>query len=259
MRKIILEFLALVAFFICCWLGLSQIHWSEIFEVKEKTSQIENALGDFYMEIITRANKEIEDSTFVKPLEEIKNRICTDNGIDPETIQLHLVRSNDVNAFALPGRHIVILSDLIPFCKTSDELAGVMAHEIVHIQKNHIMKKLGKEIGFSALATMLNSGAGSAETLKMLTSTAYDRKMEAEADQIAVEYLQAAKINPAGLADFLYRLSVEEADWQKHLTIVSTHPETEQRAQTILDLMREKHIEYIPALPDSVWARLQEN
>jgi predicted Zn-dependent protease len=129
---------------------------------------------------------------------------------------------------------------------------------MVHIQKNHIMKKLGKEIGFSALATMLNSGAGGAETLKLLTSTAYDRKMEAEADETGVEYLQAAKISPAGLADFLYRLSVEEAGWQKHLTIVSTHPETEQRAQSVLDLMQRKNIKYTPALPDSEWLNLQE-
>jgi len=257
MRKIIFHFFAFIVGFLAVWLGLSQINWVEIVKVEEKTSKLEESLGNFYLNLIRNTNPESSDTTAVRLLEDIKKRICKANGIDPKTIHLHLVRSSDVNAFALPGNHIVILSDLLVFCERPEEVAGVMAHEMVHIEKNHIMKKLGKEIGFATLSGMLNSGTGGAETLKILTSTAYDRKMEEEADRIGVEYLQKSKIDPSALADFMYRLSMSEGDLQKHLTIISTHPQTEERAHSILDLMREKTVEYEPVLSDSDWEYLQ--
>jgi predicted Zn-dependent protease len=258
MRKIGIQSLAFVLVFLCVWLGLSRIDWVNLFKVEKKASQLEKTLGDFYINMIRSTNEEITDTILVNPLQEIKKRICEPNGIDPESIKLHLMRSSEVNAFALPDHHIVALSDLILYCKTPEELAGVMAHEIAHIEKNHIMKKLGKEIGFSALTTMLNSGAGGAEALKILTSTAYDRKMESEADETGVYYMQESKIDPAGIADFMYRLSTEENSWVKKLTIINTHPDTEARAQTILDLMHKKTVEYEPVLPDSVWKQLRE-
>ncbi|MDR1682658.1 MAG: M48 family metallopeptidase [Candidatus Symbiothrix sp.] len=258
MRNIAIQFLAFILVFLGIWLGLSRIHWVDLFKVKEKTSQLEKKLGDFYIDMIHRTNEEITDTTLVNPLLEIKKRICEPNGIDPESIKLHLMRSSEVNAFALPDHHIVVLSDLVLFCQSPEELAGVMAHEIAHIEKNHIMKKLGKEIGFTALATMLNSGSGGTETLKILTSTAYDRKMEAEADETGVDYLQTSEIDLSGMADFMYRLSTEEDDWLKNLTIISTHPDTEARAQKIVDLMSEKTVECRPVLPDSVWKQLRE-
>ena len=82
--------------------------------------------------------------------------------------------------------------------------------------------------------------------------------METEADETGVDYLQESEIDPSGMADFMYRLSTEEDDWLKNLTIISTHPDTEARAQKIVDLMGEKAVEYRPVLPDPVWKNLRE-
>jgi predicted Zn-dependent protease len=259
MKKVIIQFCTFGFLFLSIWFLLAQIDYIHIFQVKEKASQLEKALGDFYMDIITQANKEIKENEIIEPVRKIKDRICTENGIDTENIKLHVIQSREVNAFALPGRHIVINSELILFCKNAEEIAGVLSHEIAHIQKNHIMMKLSKEIGFSALSTILNSGSGGMESLRILTSTAYDRQIEDQADETGVEYMQKSKINPAYLADFMYRLSAEESVLQKKLTIISTHPETEERAKKILDLQQKKHPEYIPVLPDSIWKQLQEN
>jgi predicted Zn-dependent protease len=258
MKKVVIQSCSFCLLFLIIWFSLAQIDYLHIFQIKEKASQLEKALGDFYMEIITQTNKEIGDNEITEPIKNIKDRICTDNDIDVESIQIHVVESSEVNAFALPGRHIVINSELIVFCRNPEEIAGVLSHEIAHIQQNHIMMKLSKEIGFSALSAMLNSGAGGAESLRILTSTAYDRRMEDQADEVGVSYLQKSKIDPAPLADFMYRLSVEESDLQKKLTIISTHPDTEARAKKILDLQQEKTLEYIPVLSDSEWSQLQE-
>ncbi|MDR0864485.1 MAG: M48 family metallopeptidase [Candidatus Symbiothrix sp.] len=259
MEKTLIQFFAFIILFLGIWFGLNQIDFMNFFKVEEKTSKIEKALGDFYMDIITDTDTEITDTEIIDCIKEIKNRICNDNAIDTTKIKIHVVKSSEVNAFALPDRHIVIHSELISFCKNPEELAGILSHEIAHIEKNHIMMKLGKELGFSALSAMLSSGSGGAESLRLLTSTAYDRQMEEQADETGVAYLQKSKINPAPLADFMFRLSVEESDIQKNLTLISTHPETEQRARKILDLLPKESIEYTPLLPDSTWIQLQEN
>jgi predicted Zn-dependent protease len=259
MKKVIIQFFIAILLILGLWLGLSQIDFVNFFKVEEKATQMEDSLGDFYMKLIINANDEITDKEIVAPIRKIKNRICADNDIDTTKIQIHIIESDDVNAFALPGNHIVINSRLILFCKNAEELSGVLSHEIGHLEKNHIMKKLTKEIGFAALSAMLNSGSGGAETLKILSSTAYDRQMEDQADEIGVEYLQKSKIDPAPLSDFLYRLSMQESDFQKQLTFISTHPGTEERAKKIFDLSQKKKIKYTPVLSDAVWTKLQED
>ncbi|MDR2086544.1 MAG: M48 family metallopeptidase [Dysgonamonadaceae bacterium] len=258
MKKVIIQFCTFGFIFLGIWFLLAQVDYIRIFQIKEKATQLEESLGNFYMDIITQSNKEIRKKEISEPIRKIKDRICEDNGIDAESIQLHVIQSGEVNAFALPGRHIVVNSELILFCQNAEEVAGVLSHEIAHIQKNHIMMKLSKEIGFSALTAMLSSGNGGVESLRILTSTAYDRQIEDQADETGVEYMQNSQINPAPLADFMYRLSAEESALQKQLTFISTHPETEERAKKILDLQQKKQIEYLPVLSDSIWKQLQK-
>ncbi|MDR1897124.1 MAG: M48 family metallopeptidase [Prevotellaceae bacterium] len=259
MKKAVSQLFFGIILFFGIWFGLNQIDFVEFFEIEKTKSQIEEALGDFYIKMLVQNTGEITDNEIIAPVEEIKQRICIKNNIDNAGIELHIVKSGDINAFALPGRHIVVNSALILFCKNPEELAGVMAHEIAHIEKNHIMQKLVKEIGLSTLSAMINSGSGGAESLRILTSTAYDRKMEDQADETGVGYLQKSRINPDHLADFMFRLSMQENDFIKNLTFISTHPETGKRAQKILDLSHKEQMEYIPVLTDSIWQKLQND
>ncbi|MDR0686353.1 MAG: M48 family metalloprotease, partial [Dysgonamonadaceae bacterium] len=225
----------LVIPFLVIWMGLSRIDFVDIYKIKDVPSKMEKELGKYVMELISNENKEITDKETTYILNNIKERICTDNGINPQKITVHLVKNGEINAYALPDGHLTVNTELILYCKKPEELAGVMAHEIAHIEKKHVMSKLGKEIGFAALSAMLNSGAGGMEGLKILTSTAYDRKMEEQADKTGVEYLQKSRIDPKPFADLMYRLSTEESDIMKKLTIISTHPGSEDRAKRIIN------------------------
>lgn len=256
MKKIIVQLAYLVIPFLVIWLALSQIDFVRIFKIKEAPSKLEKALGKFYMDIISTENKEITDKESTEIIDAIKKRICDGNGIDAQKIKIHLVKSGEVNAFALPDGHLVLNSELILYCQKPEELAGVLAHEIAHIEQKHVLLKLGKEIGFSALSTMLNSGSGGTESLKILTSTSYDRKMEEQADKTSVKYLQKSQIDPKPLADFMYRLSADESDLLKGLTIISTHPGSEDRAQKIVE-WADPSIEYLPLATVEEWTALQ--
>lgn len=132
-----------------------------------------------------------------------------------------------------------------------------MAHEIAHMEKNHIIKKLGKEIGLSTLLAIASSGTISIEAIRLLTSSAYDRSMEMEADSFAVEYLMKSGINPAPMADMMFRLSLEESTLVKNLTLISTHPNSEDRAESILKRAEKEAKEYEPLCLDIEWKDFQ--
>lgn len=96
----------------------------------------------------------LESDTVLAPLDSLLSHLCEANDIERDKIKLHVVQSNEVNAFAFPDNHLVVFTSLIAKCENQEELCGVMAHEIAHMQKGHIMKKLVKEVGLSALVGM---------------------------------------------------------------------------------------------------------
>ena len=59
----------------------------------------------------------------------IKNRLCTANGINDSSITLHILVRDEVNAIALPDRHLVVYTGMIRYCKSPEELSSVLAHK----------------------------------------------------------------------------------------------------------------------------------
>ena len=157
---------------------------------------------------------------------------------------------------------LVVFTSLIAKCENQEELCGVMAHEIAHMQKGHIMKKLVKEVGLSALVGMASGGQSGEvlrSTAKLLSSTAYDRTLESEADKTAVFYLLQSGINPEPFGEFLFRLSKEEelpslTEW------VSTHPDSEKRSIQICNWAKEgsNNIRFVKILSMKTWKTLQQ-
>ena len=235
--------------------GLSQLPWTKWLKVKDAKETLEQSLGELCLKTISGENSRVKDSTLIILLEKIKDKICIENNIDSEAIKLHFVKSSEINAFALPDNHLVIYTGIVDYCKNAEELAGVMAHEIAHIHKEHVMKRLSREIGFATLATLAGSSTG-AEVLRTITSTAYSRSMETEADEHAIIYLQNSGINPTGLPDLMYRLSTEEFEYMKYLTIISTHPNSEERAKNMLAMI-DLEKTYEPVLSEEEWEMLK--
>lgn len=261
MKKILGQGLILVGLFLGTWWLLSKIEWVSIFRVETISRDAEKKLGELMLEVFQQDSKEIKDSFATRTLDSFVSRICLANGIDRTFIKVHLFSNEDVNAFALPDGHLVVYSGLIGDAKNPAELAGVIAHELAHIQLNHVTQKLVKEIGISALLTLTTgSGNGTAirELARTLSATAFDRSLETEADKVGVEYLQKARIDPAPLADFLLRMSEKQSELLEYFTWVSTHPDSKERAEKIKELVKLNPVQYDVALTSESWVRLKE-
>lgn len=256
MKKIIFQLLVLLVLFFGLWTGLSRIDFSGRMRIEEFTREQEARLGTMIWDLISRNDPVLESDSLELIIEKLKERICLSNDIDPGSIRISIIGKEEVNAFALPDRRVAIYSGLVGFCNTPGELAGVIAHEIAHIEKGHIMRKLRKEVGLAVLAGMVGGTVSTdimKETLKVLSSTAYDRSMEREADMLAVSYLSNAEIDPVHLANFLFRISREGARLPREFYWISTHPEASERAGEILGIISGHEVAEEALLDDEEW------
>ena len=261
MKKTIIQGAISILLFFGTWFALTKIDWVTVFKVQKVTDKTEEKLGNLFWEIFQRTEKENKNPFIVNSIDSIVTRICTANKIDREFIKVHILNKDDINAFALPNGHLIVYSGLIINSDNQEELSGVICHEIAHINLNHVMKKLVKESGLSVLISMTTGNGGSEivkETSKMLSSSAFDRSLEKEADIKAVDYLIKAKINPEPFADFLFKLSDKENEETKYLTWISTHPDSKERAEYIIEYSKDKKSTYTGVMTTETWDKLKE-
>ncbi len=137
------------------------------------------------------------------------------------------------NAFALPGGTIVITDQLINISTSTNEIMAILAHEIGHIEKRHLMKKIIK----GSFATLIIATiTGDAATLSastaglpvILMQTKYSREFEREADSYAFNLLKQNKISSQVFADILEKLAKGYKS-NKKMSFISTHPDTRER------------------------------
>lgn len=260
MKKIFLHGLLIVASFVLTLALFRQVDWIKLFRIEQATSKTEQKLGEMFWELFSHMEKENTDSIVVVTVDSLVDRICRRNGIERSKIKVHILDNQEVNAFALPDGYLVIYTGLISACKHQDELAGVIAHEVAHIELDHVMKKLMKEFGLSALVSITTGHGGPGtvqETAKMLSSTAFDRKLERAADIKAVDYLLKAGIHPGHFADFLRNMTDAGSEIEV-LSWISTHPESEERAEYILQVLENRNPPEETDLNSTTWEKVQE-
>jgi len=155
--------------------------------------------------------------------------------------------TDEINAFAAPGGLIFVSRGLIKCCKDEDSLAGVLAHEVAHVQLMHGLKSIktsrfkdaaftvgieaGKNLGGEQLAQFTTVFEG---TLNDITSTlvdsGYSRSLEFDADAAAVTTMNRVGYNPAGLREMLKQM---EALWKPGKGFGKTHPTPADRIKAI--------------------------
>lgn len=257
--KILTQFTILIVSFFAVWFGLSQINFIDEDRETGFARQNEKKLGELILESITATNEEIKNEKVRAVIDSIKVKICRTKVVDCADIKIHIIRGAAINAFALPDNHMIIYTGLIEYAEHPGELAGVMAHEIGHMEKNHVMKKLVKDVGLEMLFAMIGGDAGFEivrQTGKTLSSTAFDRKQEEEADTYAVEVLAGANIDPQHLSNFFFRVS-QRYNIPSELAWISTHPDSKDRAADIIK--KKKKFDFTDAaVINTPWDEVQQ-
>lgn len=255
----LLKGIIILATFFGMWIALSQINFRAIFKVDKAVSATEEGLGKIIWNEIERTENVIYDKDIVNTLDSLLIPLCEKNDIEKDSLKVYIIQKDEINAFALPDNYMVVYTGLINDCKNEEALLGVLGHEIAHLEENHVMKKLSKEIGFSVLMSMTGSNAQVIkEVVHTLSSSAYDRTLEREADMKSIDYMINAEIDPKPFIDFMYNLSLE-TDNYAITEWVSSHPESEERAQYMLNFIKNKKIESKKILSEENWEQFKQN
>lgn len=255
MKKLIFQFLLFLGIFFGIWYLLGHIPWVKTLHINKFTKEKQQQISGLILKLHRMEKTEILDTALVDAVKSIKDKICVANGIDTATIHTYIFEDDEINAFAIPGGNIIINSSLITLCKDPDMLAGVMAHEIGHIEKDHVTKKLAKEIGITTIITLTgNDNFGVIkEIVKTLTSSKFDRIQETEADKAGVQYLLKAQIDPHKLANFFDEMKKKNTAAPDMLQWISTHPNADERAKEVRAMIP-KGQKFAPILQEQEWA-----
>lgn len=161
---------------------------------------------------------------------------------DRPTLDFHfaILNSQEQNAFAAPGGYIFITSGLMKTLKNEAELAGVLAHEVAHVTKQHMLETirrgaiLGSVSEFTLTAMKKNPEMFSSvidEMSELLFTKGLDKDKEFEADVVGIEYAYRAGYHPQGLRDYLKTLANQEGHAESRF--FTTHPSTTLRISKI--------------------------
>jgi len=140
------------------------------------------------------------------------------------------------NAFALPSGDIVLTDELVALAEHDDEILGVLAHELGHLEGRHALRgMLHASVVAVALAVYLGDvsslGAG---VSAFLVQAKYSRDFEREADVWGAALLRRHDVDPARLGAILARMEEQAGSGGAALGgYLSTHPFTEERVRAL--------------------------
>ena len=142
-------------------------------------------------------------------------------------LTVRVVSGSEVNAFAALGGRVSVYDGLLREAESPEELAGVLAHEIEHVRRRHIIQGVvARLLTFGALQHYAGSGASAARNLLDLS---FGRAQEREADQGGLERLRRARVGTAGYERFFVRRAGDSL----FPALLSDHPSSGDRAELV--------------------------
>jgi predicted Zn-dependent protease len=153
----------------------------------------------------------------------------------------YLSDERNVNAYALPGGIVVVNVGMIEAAETAEELAGVLAHEVQHVEQRHTLQQMIHTAGWAAvLAVVLGDvSAITAVVVHQLGDLRNSRKLETQADVGGMRALVRAGIPLRGMAELFRKLQAEnERRGGEGIALLSSHPATAERIADLEQLSK---------------------
>ena len=207
------------------------------------------AVGVALAPTVAAAQSLIRDTEIEEILARDSAPILKAAGIDAKTVEIVLVGSKDLNAFAGP-RVMGFHTGLILESDDPNELQGVIAHEVGHLAAGHSarsgdMNKAGLKpflltMGLGVLAAIAGAPdaaiglASSASMFGTIGALGYSREQESRADQAGATLLDKAGLSGKGLADFFDNFRYQEVfDEARRFAYFRSHPISSDRIEAL--------------------------
>jgi len=195
----------------------------------------EQKLGESAYRDFLSHQEVVKEGPEVVAVEEMTHRLTEQILNNPYKFHVTVVRSDIINAFALPGGFVVVFTGLMKRAESSEEVAGVLSHELNHVLQRHGLERIVKNLGLlTVVAIVFGNQQGLVGMMKQLgvelLTLKFGREQETEADLTGLQLLQRAKIDPSGMIRFFERLSEKD---EGRMEWLSTHPMSTARAERL--------------------------
>jgi predicted Zn-dependent protease len=226
-------------------------------------------LGEEVAEQVASQIGIVEDDALTEYVNAIAQRLVKaipDHVDVPFTFDLAVVDQPEPNAFAAPGGKIFISRGLLMLAQNEDELAGVIAHEMVHVGKRHSAQRLqhaqrpkllrlpGNAVSHIVdrdLGQLINAPVNRIGSTLLAT---YGRRHEHESDELGLELAALAGYDPASLPVILQRLeafSAMQTGRSRRPTFQDSHPTTRSRVRRCKALAAGMTVRPVPPIADA--------
>jgi predicted Zn-dependent protease len=233
----------------CVSLLVLIIHQQLFMHPHVQADQVEIDLGRKFSLVAQAQLPLVRDYIVQRYIQRIGQRIVAHLEQPEFSYQFAVVQDNSLNAFSVPGGYIYFNSGLILRVDTDDELAGVIGHEIAHVQGHHMLRQQQdtKLLSYASLVALalaiinpvLAAGASSAAGVVQMK---YMRQLEEEADYRGLQYMRQAGFDPHGMPRFLKKMGDEERLNAANVPVyLRSHPLSQDRLsyiERILGTMR---------------------
>lgn len=204
--------------------------------------EIEKQIGDTWYRSLTASYT--TDTSLTRLVQQFYDSLAFGGAYD---IRITVVREPVVNAFAVPGGHIVVFDSILGIMDAPEQLAGLLAHEVSHIHLKHSTRSIFRELANNLIFSLIfgdfsDISAVVARHGDQLAGLSYSRSLELEADDNGLRLLQASGIPLRGIPDLFHRMrDVLEHEHSSDVpNFLSTHPSMEER----LEIAEEKIASY---------------
>ncbi len=199
----------------------------------------------------------------VKTLRRVASRLLAviDDGKDPWQYSFDVIDNKQVNAFALPGGPTFFFTGLLDRLSTEDQLAGVLAHELTHVRREHwayaYRDSQQRALGLNLLLIFTranNNVAGIASIANdLIFELPFSRKHETESDEQGMDMMIKAGYNPEGIKE-VFEILAKASGGGKPPEFLSTHPNDKNRVKHLDDRIKKLNKTFPPQKP-LPWAK----
>jgi len=217
---------------------------------------LDQTIGSMAAEQFLAGASQCTNPVVIDAVQEITDRLVSGLDTQYHAVNVYVLDDDQVNAFALPGGYIFVLTGLLKTLQSPEELVGVLGHELGHVVERHGVKRLAQNLWYRVLLLMVvgdMSGIGDVIAVQgfSLAERSFDRGQENESDEFGLELMKKVGYRPGRFPDFFDRL-----DNGGGPEFLSTHPDSAERAESLREKIKQGHSPANPIAPPSL-ERLQ--
>lgn len=195
-------------------------------------------------EIVAQFGGAYDDHRLIGYLSGLVRQLSANSGAPGDEYRLTILDTPVVNAFASPGGYIYVTRGLLALANDEAEIAGVLAHELGHLNARHSAKRqvaAERQTFLSGILASLADSSYLADSLRRRTTrsiAAYSRDQELEADKLGMAIAAKTQYDPSASVTFLTSLERKfEFDGRNEgsdssddrVSLISSHPGTSER------------------------------